>query len=1042
VSTDPRRTTADPRGKYRLLMPLGEGGTANVHLAVMRGPSGFHKLVVLKLLRKNLVNDPEFRAMFLKEARLSARLNHRNIVQTYEVLEDEGVPVIVMEYLEGESLWNVLIQAASGPPVPLRVHLKIISEVLCGLQYSHDLEDYDGKPLGLVHRDMTPHNVFVTFDGQVKILDFGIAKLSGSTAATQLGVVKGKLRYMPAEQIESKRIDRRADLFAVGVMLWEAATGERMWKGTSEVTIMHAVVKGEVPSPRTVKPDVPDELERICMKALAREANDRYASATDFQRDVEALLRASGPPVASSEIGDLLVSRFGDARDETRRVIQRELTRPDSSAPSGGHGASAPRPAPARTSKRIGVAAAVAAATLVLWGFGHARYSPLRPPASGEGEGGHAGRGGSGKPAPPGQAAREAKRSCAEDAKLPYVLSDSNALYRFDPAALEFTKVGTLSCPTSATVNSMAVDRDGRIWVNYREDGRIYKVDPHTLDCETTAFAPGGGVGFSNGLSLAFAIDDPGSDAETLYVSDHTGDTTSINNAKGIAKMDLATMTLTPIGRFSGALAGARCELASGRDGRVFGFFEGKPAVIAGIDKNAGIATEQRTIRGVNSAEESYAFSWWAGSFWLYTGANDTDYSTVTRYDPATGEIKVVVSNTGFRIAGAGVSTCALVAASEGRTAVREVAAGDEHTCALSASGKVRCWGDDSHGQLGYGGTPAIGKIADLAAVGDVDVGGGVRQIAAGGFHTCAVLDTGKVRCWGSNSHGQLGYGSTRDIGDDENPASAGDVDVGGAVRQIVAGGAHTCALLETGTVRCWGDNSQGQLGYGHTNDVGDDEKPATAGDVDVGGPVEQVAAGGSHTCALLATGHVRCWGSGADGRLGYGNMNNVGDDETPAQAGDVVVGGKVRQVAAGHFHTCALLDTGKARCWGAGGLGRLGYDGTNNIGNDETPASAGDLPIDGIGREIAAGGSESCVLLETGKVRCWGLRSGKPSSSGYVNVGEGIVGIATGRGHVCAVLDSGGVRCWGDNRRGQLGVAADGADREWQFPPRQIRIF
>jgi len=148
-----------------------------VYLAVARGPSGFNKLVVLKALKKNLANDPEFRNMFLNEARLAARLNHPNIVQTNEVAEDEGVPVIVMEYLEGQPLSNLLIRGRNGP-LSLAAHLRIITDSLAGLHYAHEVNDFDGTPLGVVHRDMTPHNVFVTFEGQVKVLDFGIAKLA------------------------------------------------------------------------------------------------------------------------------------------------------------------------------------------------------------------------------------------------------------------------------------------------------------------------------------------------------------------------------------------------------------------------------------------------------------------------------------------------------------------------------------------------------------------------------------------------------------------------------------------------------------------------------------------------------------------------------------------------------------------------------------------------------------------------------------------------------------------------------------------------
>jgi alpha-tubulin suppressor-like RCC1 family protein len=179
-----------------------------------------------------------------------------------------------------------------------------------------------------------------------------------------------------------------------------------------------------------------------------------------------------------------------------------------------------------------------------------------------------------------------------------------------------------------------------------------------------------------------------------------------------------------------------------------------------------------------------------------------------------------------------------------------------------------------------------IGDDETPASAGDVDVGAEVTDITAGGSHTCALLASGDVRCWGYGGSGRLGYQSTANIGDDETPASAGDVAVGGTVVQIDAGGDHTCALLDTGTIRCWGLGLQGQLGRGNTSSIGDNETPASAGDVPLtGGPaVARIDAGGAHTCALLESGAVRCWGKGSHGELGLGNTDWIGDDEVPSQ--------------------------------------------------------------------------------------------------------------------------------------------------------------
>lgn len=268
------------------------------------------------------------------------------------------------------------------------------------------------------------------------------------------------------------------------------------------------------------------------------------------------------------------------------------------------------------------------------------------------------------------------------------------------------------------------------------------------------------------------------------------------------------------------------------------------------------------------------------------------------------------------------------------------------HTCALRPSGDVYCWGSAFNGQLGYASNDNVGDDETPASVGPVDVGGAASTIATGSQHTCALLGGAAVRCWGLGVSGRLGYANTNTIGDDETPASAGDVDVGGTVTRIAAGGVHTCALLDTGAVRCWGANSRGELGYGNTSRIGDDETPATAGDVPVGGNVTRIATGGNHTCALLDTGRVRCWGSASNGQLGYGNTSDIGDDETPASAGDVDVGGTVTDISVGDGHVCALTGAGAVRCWGDGSGGRLGYGSTAHIGDDETPASAGDVAL------------------------------------------------------------------------------------------------
>lgn len=373
-----------------------------------------------------------------------------------------------------------------------------------------------------------------------------------------------------------------------------------------------------------------------------------------------------------------------------------------------------------------------------------------------------------------------------------------------------------------------------------------------------------------------------------------------------------------------------------------------------------------------------------------------------------------------------------------------QVSAGNNHTCAVLDDGGLLCWGvgdfsTENFGQLGYANDEGIGDDESPTSAGKVEVGGPVTQVATGATHTCALLDTGSVRCWGEGNQGRLGYGNENNIGDDETPEEAGDVNIGGNVVQIAAGFEHTCALLETGTVRCWGRGSLGELGYGNGNDIGDDETPASVGDVNVGGTVVQLATGSSHTCAVLDTGGVRCWGFGLEGQLGYGNTDSVGNANTPADVGDVPVGGFVVQVAAGSGHTCALLDTGNVRCWGQGGFGRLGYGNEESIGVFNTPDSAGDVPIGGKVTQLTSTAFHTCALLETGNVRCWGLAGSgvlgyanrdnvgndeTPQETGDVNVGGAVIQLSTGDDHTCAVLENRAVRCWGNGASGRLGYA------------------
>ncbi len=328
-----------------------------------------------------------------------------------------------------------------------------------------------------------------------------------------------------------------------------------------------------------------------------------------------------------------------------------------------------------------------------------------------------------------------------------------------------------------------------------------------------------------------------------------------------------------------------------------------------------------------------------------------------------------------------------------GRTAT-SVAAGGEHSCVVLDDGSVRCWGRGVLGQLGYGNTTDIGDDETPGSSGPVDLGAGrtAQAITAGIYHTCAILDNGRVRCWGDGNGGKLGYGNVDWIGDDESPGSVGPVDLGAGrtATAIMAGGDHTCAILDDGRVRCWGYGDYGQLGYGDTERIGDDESPGSVSPVDLGAgrTATAITAGNSHTCAILDDATVRCWGGNSSGQLGYGDTDRIGDDESPGSVGpvDLGVGRTATAIAAGYNFTCAQLDDASVRCWGDGRYGELGNGDIIDIGDDETPGSVDpvDLGTGRTSRAITAGSFHMCVIVDDASLRCWGY--GHSGSLGYGN--------------------------------------------------------
>jgi serine/threonine protein kinase len=299
-------------GRYEILRPLALGGMAELFLARATGIQGFEKLVVVKRILPEMARDTEYVEMFLEEARLAAGLHHSNIVQVYDIGEDEQAPFFAMEYLQGEDV-RTLCRAAQlrGERVPVEHALAIAIGVAAGLHHAHEQRDADGRPLGVVHRDVTPHNVAVTFDGGVKLLDFGVAKTRKRISATRHGTLKGKLGYMSPEQCRGDELDRRSDVFAVAILLWELLTGRRLYGGRSDFGIMKSIVEIDAPRPSLVWHDCPPELEAIVMRGLRREREARHQTAEELQLALEAFARERRLPVSNAGLGHYLRELFG-----------------------------------------------------------------------------------------------------------------------------------------------------------------------------------------------------------------------------------------------------------------------------------------------------------------------------------------------------------------------------------------------------------------------------------------------------------------------------------------------------------------------------------------------------------------------------------------------------------------------------------------------------------------------------------------------------------------------------------------------------------
>src|SRR5713226_897970 len=306
-------------GKYLLLDRLAVGGMAEIFLARQTGVEGFEKTVVLKRIRPHLGDKKSFVRMFLNEAKLAAQLNHPNIIQIHDLGKVGDSYFIAMEYLFGRDMRRVIPKAEQqGIAFPIVYACKIASQVLEGLYYAHQKADLQGQPLGIVHRDVTPENIFVSFDGGVKVLDFGIAKAANQVEMTRAGEIKGKLSYMSPEQCMGKPLDHRSDIFSLGVVLYEWVTGFKLFTGESDVAVLKSITDGKIYKPSYFKADVPEQIEQILMRALEKDPEQRYQTAWEMQYDLDKFLANNEFTPSNQHLATFMKQLFADEMDAER----------------------------------------------------------------------------------------------------------------------------------------------------------------------------------------------------------------------------------------------------------------------------------------------------------------------------------------------------------------------------------------------------------------------------------------------------------------------------------------------------------------------------------------------------------------------------------------------------------------------------------------------------------------------------------------------------------------------------------------------------
>ena len=319
-------------GRYELLVPIGVGGMATVWAARLRGTRGFQKIFAIKTMLPKLSEEGDFEQMFLDEASLASQIRHPHVVEILDLGEQDGVLYLVMEWIEGVPLNQLIKAARTHGGIPLPIAVRIAMQACAGLHAAHELKDRSGQLVGLVHRDVSPQNVVVTFDGVTKVVDFGIAKATFLGGASQNGQLKGKVGYMAPEQVKSEAIDRRVDVFAMGTLLYVMSTGKHPFRCENEAATLYKICAPEpVLPPRKIHPGFPVELERVVQRALAKDPAKRFPTANDMLRALDQALPSSMRASTDEDVGSFVRGILGEKREQSRQALQQALELADQS---------------------------------------------------------------------------------------------------------------------------------------------------------------------------------------------------------------------------------------------------------------------------------------------------------------------------------------------------------------------------------------------------------------------------------------------------------------------------------------------------------------------------------------------------------------------------------------------------------------------------------------------------------------------------------------------------------------------------------------